>query len=516
MRVTNSMISNSARSHISNAKNKLLTAEEQYTSEKKIQRPSDDPTIAVRSLKYRSTMSQIKQYVQKNVKDAMSWMDTTESAMKNINTILTNMKGLLNEGANDYLESDERNAVLSSLKQYVSAIFEDEADSDYSGRYVFTGYRTDTSLLFKENTNNLAYDITENFKYSDISSTNVVLDGPAYDKTIKDGQAYVDMGATKKSVYRLQLAYDNCSNSGLAADGSTPSGTKEDYVKFTISYKDATGNPQTQEITAKTMASTETKQKNGANAYDVGDGEVRYLYDTGEILIGNNVYQNIQENNASISVEYCKTEFDKGEIRPEMYFACSSYNSVSKKTTQYSDPSDQNISYEVNFNQTMTVNTQAKDAISTDIYRAIDYLETSIKKMDDVETQISETEKMINNSTDKDEIATLTKLKETLETQKSLQTSVMTEAFGKGLTMIDKSQDALNVSLAKLGSRYDRLELTYDKLSDQKNDVEEMLSDNEDMDISDAYINLTQADNLYQYSLSATSKILGNSLLDYI
>ena len=63
MRVTNSMISNSAQTHIGNAKSSLLKYEEQFTSEKKIQRPSDDPTVAVRSLKYRSTISQIKQYV---------------------------------------------------------------------------------------------------------------------------------------------------------------------------------------------------------------------------------------------------------------------------------------------------------------------------------------------------------------------------------------------------------------------------------------------------------------------
>ena len=48
-------------------------------------------------------------------------------------------------------------------------------------------------------------------------------------------------------------------------------------------------------------------------------------------------------------------------------------------------------------------------------------------------------------------------------------------------------------------------------------DIEEIsLIQDEDVDIEDAYINLTQADNLYQASLSATAKILGNSLLYYI
>ena len=61
MRVTNTMISNSAKNHISNAKNKLLKYGEQYTSQQKIQRPSDDPTVAVRSLKLRTTYSQVPQ-----------------------------------------------------------------------------------------------------------------------------------------------------------------------------------------------------------------------------------------------------------------------------------------------------------------------------------------------------------------------------------------------------------------------------------------------------------------------
>ena len=103
-----------------------------------------------------------------------------------------------------------------------------------------------------------------------------------------------------------------------------------------------------------------------------------------------------------------------------------------------------------------------------------------------------------------------------LETEQKLRVGSMTEAFGMGLTMVDETQDQLNVSLADLGSRYNRLELTYDKLLDQRVDTEEKLSDNEDVDIADAYINLTQADNLYQASLSATAKILGNSLLNYI
>lgn len=512
MRVTNSMISNSARGHIGNAKSQLLKYEEQFTSEKKIQRPSDDPTVAVRALKYRSTVAQITQYVQKNVKDGMSWMDTTESAMKNINSVLVDMKGYLNQGANDYLAQDERNSVLSVLQQYVSSIFEDEANADYSGRYVFSGYRTDTSLLFDNPVSNLAYNIKENFKYTDISSVNVVTGQIAYQAgTLPQGYADQMTGIEKQTFYKLQMAYKDCSpisyDTAKAAGDTTP----EDYVTLTATYENPVGTQNTDVYTARTAVSTDEQ-----NAYQVADDEIVYLYDTGEILIGKNIYGSLQENQADFSVQYCKTEFAKSDIRPELYFECDSYNQTSKKEINYSDPSGQDIKYEVNFSQSMKVNTQGLEAIDTDIYRVVDYLTRVISEVDDVEGRIADAEKMIANTTDPDELESLEAYKESLETERSLRVTVMTEAFGIGLTMVDRAQEKLNVAIADLGTRYDRLNLTYEKLSDQALDIEEQMSNNEDVDISDAYINLTQADNLYQYSLTSTSKILGNTLLDYI
>ena len=115
MRVTNTMISNSAQSHIGKAKNKLYKYQEQYTSQQKIQRPSDDPVVAVRALKLRTTYSQLTQYADKNVKDALNWMDTTESALSNVGDILTTMKGYLVQGNCDDLEVDNRTAILETL-----------------------------------------------------------------------------------------------------------------------------------------------------------------------------------------------------------------------------------------------------------------------------------------------------------------------------------------------------------------------------------------------------------------
>ena len=74
----------------------------------------------------------------------------------------------------------------------------------------------------------------------------------------------------------------------------------------------------------------------------------------------------------------------------------------------------------------------------------------------------------------------------------------------------------MNVALADHGSRYNRMSMTKSKLEQQQNDIKEAKSDNEDADLGEAYVNFSEADLLYQATLNATSKILGQSLLNFI
>lgn len=125
------------------AYNKYL---QQYTTQKKIQRPSDDPTIAVRALKYRTTLVEIDQYLV-NIKDATSRMDATETVLKDVDSVLQNMIDYFTQAANGTYESKQREDIVSNLKQYSYYIYEQDANSDYAGRYLFTGYRTDVPML---------------------------------------------------------------------------------------------------------------------------------------------------------------------------------------------------------------------------------------------------------------------------------------------------------------------------------------------------------------------------------
>ncbi len=82
--------------------------------------------------------------------------------------------------------------------------------------------------------------------------------------------------------------------------------------------------------------------------------------------------------------------------------------------------------------------------------------------------------------------------------------------------MLQGQKNHINVALADHGSRYSRLQMTENKLKQQRTDTDEAKSDNENADLGKAYINFNEADLLYQATLNATSKILGQSLLNFI
>lgn len=516
MRVTNTMITNNSKYHMQNAKRSMLKYNDQYTTQKKIQRPSDDPIIASRAMKFRAQIKELEQYLERNVPDAKSWMEATDSELEIVSEILTQIKQTCDQGANDPLTASDRKDLVDALKQNVQSIFTESANKDFNGRYLFTGYRTDTSLVFGDDVNrdNLFYNITENFKTSQIEQFNIVTDGARYDAAIFDGQDYVDMAAEMKSVFRIVLGYNNLSNSGMTinADGTVtqPDGTPANYVEFSYTYKDNAGLEQTVTKTAT------TKSSNDPGAYEVGDDDIVFLYDTGEVLIGKNVNSELVAKQASISIGYTKTEFGRDDIRPEHYYKCDSFNKVTERVINYKDPRGQDIEYDINFSQSLHVNMQACDAFSTDIHRAIDYIAQAVDAVNDIENKMAEVDRLIERETDPDKLAALNSLKTTLQQEFEMRTKVMQEAFGKGLTMVKNTQQQLSNSIADLDARYVRLEMTYNKLLDDMDNLESMKSENENIDLGEAYTNLYQADLLYQASLSATAKILGNTLLDYI
>ena len=72
MRVTNKIIQNNNLANINTNKVYQDTLSTQMSTQKKINRPSDDPVVAIRALRLRSNVTELTQYYSKNIPDAES------------------------------------------------------------------------------------------------------------------------------------------------------------------------------------------------------------------------------------------------------------------------------------------------------------------------------------------------------------------------------------------------------------------------------------------------------------
>ena len=164
MRVTNLMITRGMLGNIMTNKADMNKKYEQYATQQKIQNPSDDPVVAIRALKYRSNLSELEQYRTKNVEDAASWMDATESALTNMNDLLTELYDKCVAGASDTYETIDRDSMEQSLLNSKEEIYR-SMNADNAGRYLFSGYRTNTSVCYTKDDSSKKYTITETLSF---------------------------------------------------------------------------------------------------------------------------------------------------------------------------------------------------------------------------------------------------------------------------------------------------------------------------------------------------------------
>jgi len=129
---------------------KLDNTQLQYSTGKRIHKPSDDPIGITRSLKLRADISELAQY-KKNVEDATSWVESTEQTIIGYTEVLKRLRDLTVQGSNGVLTEEETKKIKSEVSQLKEQIIS-QANTTYSGNYIFSGKNTDTKL-FDENGN---------------------------------------------------------------------------------------------------------------------------------------------------------------------------------------------------------------------------------------------------------------------------------------------------------------------------------------------------------------------------
>ena len=526
MRITNKIMQKNNLANINTNKiyqDKLTT---QMSTQKKINRPSDDPVVAIRALRLRSNVTEITQYYSKNIPDAESWLSVTEDALKNLTEVITSMMSQCTKGSNGDLTSEDRAIILEQLKNLGEEIYS-TADADYAGRYIFTGFRTDTSLRFLEEETK-KYTITEQLDNSAIDMVTKVDSGKLLDLNVNnyasaDNKGITEADVSSVDVYRIRLAYDNCDDASAIevkrknADGS-----------YKTIWPDVNANPK---VDIERVHSYEIPDPYSQVAGEDNADRVIFVPETGELLMGKNAYSTLMAvkddpatiaNEGEITVTYEKSEWLQGDLRPEHYFACMAVDPDTNAKIEYNpgylegEIEDQAIEYDVGFNQTIRVNSTADECFQHGIGREVDDLIESLEAVQDLEAVKAKIETWMETAADDEKQDILTAQLNAVDKALAFAKDKCQRMFEGGITAFQGYLDDANLCITQCGTRGSKLELIGNRMQNQKTTFETLKSENEDADITEVAIQLSSAELTYEAALMATGKVMQTTLLNFI
>lgn len=624
MRITTKMMQNRSLNNLNTNKTLQEKLTTQLSTMKKITRPSDDPVIAIRSLKLNSTLNKIDQYYEKNSNDAQSWLELTESAIKTTNSILEDMSGYITQCAQGSLTAEDRAAILQNLANYQSEIYS-TGNATSAGRNIFTGYRTDTPLTFlKDKTER--YSITEQRDNSYIDTiTHTVIGDMA---NINAGNfntasysAYTEYQVKSYDVARIRLAYNNLdidTDATKNADkiklsyftdvntdaahgtdkGASISTTSYSIfmnqnvinngeMEITVTGKDGkentytlgpngtitldkteismdakgkititeTGNPpQTTTLQTKTetdaagnktytfadrmetsLTITSFSKTASDDAYasvygDANANNITYVAETGELLLGKNVQNKLAalSINNEIRISYDKSEWKTDDLDPVHYFYTERYTDTrdaddpliyneEKLTAPKGNVAKQIIEYDIGSNQTIRVNTTADEIYTHNMGRDVGEVKALLEEYDSLEKAYDTVNSLIQSGKyEGTDLDTLNKQLDALDKARALSKATLQERC-EGLQTIFKGYtNQATLIRTDVGSRESRLKLIQNRLSAQQTNFQELVSDNEDADVTELAIQLKSVELTYEAALSSISYVMKTSLLNFI
>mgnify|MGYP001083129868 CR=1 FL=1 len=492
----------------------------QGASQKRVNRPSDDPAGTALILNTRQDIANTKQY-QKNVDTATGWLSLADQTLLNVSTTLTKLKGLAEEAATGTMTAENRKQVCFEIRQLFGTLL-NLANTEFEGNSIFAGHKINQNA-YEEALAVTCQDtgVTGSFNVTGKAANSIVVQivpgaGQAAGDTVNvqpgtpptvDGDLNYrwsdDGGTTWNTGTITNGAEAKISMNGVevslaegaytAADEdqdvkSTGNGTTF-YVRPTAVYQGDDGDmpPETDifggpaGMTATTSGTfnrnVQVRVDKGANLANPGE-TLEYSYST--------------DNGSTWIKASAKPDPATGSVRllvPGGYMDLETTapdTNVAAGTQMIIHPKRANLDYEIMEGSYLSVNNVGKD-IFGGMYEG----------------------KAVYGGDDRNMFEVVGKLIGYCETNNQ-------QGIQECLDALTTAQQNIETQNARIGGLENRLSLAKDFLSFQKIDQEDRLSYTEDIDLTELLNNLARQEMAYNTVLKSSSMIMQLNLTKFI
>lgn len=190
MRITQNMMSSIFIRSMQKQAEGLLQRQEQLATQKRINRPSDDPIGIGRVLNGRSMLATIDQYTE-NIRQGKTRLEMTDQTLAMAGDLVKQARRIAEEKSGAEISASEREFAAGQIKEIYDQILQ-LANTTHGGRYMFSGDLTDTAPFTRDDQYTASYNgDSGSFRIPIAEQTEVGIDadGQNYFMNAADGGA---------------------------------------------------------------------------------------------------------------------------------------------------------------------------------------------------------------------------------------------------------------------------------------------------------------------------------------
>ena len=466
MRITNKSISNNFLVDMQRNLQNLNKIQQQVSSMKNFSKPSDDPLNVERSMQMQTSLNATDQYYS-NITSALSSMQTTDTTMGQLGTVLTNVRTDLVKAGDAGYTQDERDKVNDEVKQY-AAQFAQILNTNLGGEYIFGG----TQGLSKPVTTTTDANGNVSIEYADAKG-NVVDSIP---EVVSSG-----------------FNIDNWSNKTIKFTMENPE-DPSNPTEVNVNTLDTSDGKETVDDIVKDLNNKIQKSdlKDSVSVVKTNDGNIKFLAvnSSDDIKISTDISDMSKVNGKQLSnVDMANIGADKTiEVSQGVVL---DYNATASSVMQYGENNNNAIN---------------DDNVKALMNRIQHHLAGQVLDMDSASDTYTEGAEKVVDSTGE---VKYYKWKD----DKDAATKELT---GQDLTDIDAASKGLLKVRSQIGAKEKRMEALQDQNKSSKLNIQETLSQTEDIDLTQKTIEYSTMITVYQACLQTAAKVMQPTLMNYL
>jgi flagellar hook-associated protein 3 FlgL len=488
--------------YLNSATTRLMELNQQASSQKKVNKPSDNPVGMARILDYRDSLAALEQY-QTNIDTAKGWLNLADQTLMETNTILTRARELAEQGATGTMTQQNRETIAYEIRELFEQ-FINLSNTEYEGQSIFAGHKTKTNAFeasLAMDVRNTTWDLDDDEFFQITGSTDRTIAVQFLENgSVTAGQADGDMdyrfssdgGLTWSTTRTLAAGGTTLDLDGVTAElagdatitGSGTDNTKMDTGTWLVIRPAAEylgDDEDTSQVDAFVDSASDVGGSTAQGAFakdvlvriDAAGPPLEYSYS----LDSGNTWTTDQETTTSPP----RLLVPGGVLTLEATGGGAPTLAVGDQIAVRPNRAKMNV--EISPGQSVQINNIGKELFGG-IYQG-----RAVEEPNAFEA--------------------LGRLAAAFETNDQ-------DGIQQGLDDLKSVQQHLNTKLAGVGARENRLDIAGNVLSSLELNQTERLSTIEDVDVAELMTELMNQQTIYKAVLSSSSRIMKMNLVDYI